>query len=284
MQARLANQLSDRFFDEFRYRPAPSEVTSWRNSLRRHGERAPARRPDRPGDPRRAQAAAVVEAPRRADHRLEPDDRRLRGDRRAQAVDRGRPLEHHRLRHRRLRRPPARRSSTRRARSRSTSATCIDTHPAFSDGAIDLDACAYLHNAQHDPKSPLYHADFATLLATNPSFAGDQRRRLRELPRRTASSAPTTAPILDRVASTAFKPAQAPARPRRPGHPQRARVHRSSTSSSSPTTRSSIRSAAPARTSSRSSSSSRAGPAPASRSSRSTSSPSSPSSASGPST
>ena len=32
-QARLANQLSDRFFDEFRYRPAPSEVTSWRNSL-----------------------------------------------------------------------------------------------------------------------------------------------------------------------------------------------------------------------------------------------------------
>jgi hypothetical protein len=32
-QARLANQLSDRFFDEFRYGPAPSEVTSWRNSL-----------------------------------------------------------------------------------------------------------------------------------------------------------------------------------------------------------------------------------------------------------
>jgi hypothetical protein len=32
-QARLANLLSDRFFDEFRYRPAPSEVTSWRNSL-----------------------------------------------------------------------------------------------------------------------------------------------------------------------------------------------------------------------------------------------------------
>ena len=32
-QARLANQLSDRFFDEFRYRPAPSEVESWRNSL-----------------------------------------------------------------------------------------------------------------------------------------------------------------------------------------------------------------------------------------------------------
>ena len=62
----------------------------------------------RPGHPRRAQAAALVEAPRRHDHRLEPDDRRRRGHRRAQAVDRGRPLEHHRLRDRRLRRPAAR--------------------------------------------------------------------------------------------------------------------------------------------------------------------------------
>lgn len=32
-QARLANLLSDRFLQEFRYRPAVSEVTSWRNSL-----------------------------------------------------------------------------------------------------------------------------------------------------------------------------------------------------------------------------------------------------------
>jgi hypothetical protein len=32
-QARLANMLSDRWFEEFRYRPSPSEVTSWRNSL-----------------------------------------------------------------------------------------------------------------------------------------------------------------------------------------------------------------------------------------------------------
>ncbi len=32
-QARLANQLADRFFDEFRYRPPPSEVHAWQNSL-----------------------------------------------------------------------------------------------------------------------------------------------------------------------------------------------------------------------------------------------------------
>jgi hypothetical protein len=32
-QARLANEFSDRFFDEFRYEPEPSEVNFWRNSL-----------------------------------------------------------------------------------------------------------------------------------------------------------------------------------------------------------------------------------------------------------
>jgi hypothetical protein len=33
VQARLANQLADRFFQGFRYKPSPSEVMSWRNSL-----------------------------------------------------------------------------------------------------------------------------------------------------------------------------------------------------------------------------------------------------------
>ncbi len=32
-QTRLANMLSDRWFDEFRYWPSSSEVTPWRNSL-----------------------------------------------------------------------------------------------------------------------------------------------------------------------------------------------------------------------------------------------------------
>src|SRR6476620_5652710 len=33
VQARLANQLADRFFEEFRYKASSSEVMSWRNSL-----------------------------------------------------------------------------------------------------------------------------------------------------------------------------------------------------------------------------------------------------------
>ena len=32
-QARLANQIAERFFHEFRYKPGPSEVRSWQNSL-----------------------------------------------------------------------------------------------------------------------------------------------------------------------------------------------------------------------------------------------------------
>ncbi len=80
-----------------------------------------------------------------------------------------------------------------------------DTHPAFTDGGIDLDACAYLHYATFDPKSPLYHADFATLLATNPSFAGDQTDAFIDfLEARVVG--PDDGSILDRVASTAFRP------------------------------------------------------------------------------
>ncbi len=82
-----------------------------------------------------------------------------------------------------------------------------DTHPAFTDEPpIDLAACAWLHFAQYDPKSPLYHADFATLLATNPSFAGDQRDAFATFLDQRVSGPDEANQILDRVATTAFKP------------------------------------------------------------------------------
>src|SRR5918999_3739843 len=34
VRARLAGQLADRFFDEFRYRPPQNEINAWQNSLR----------------------------------------------------------------------------------------------------------------------------------------------------------------------------------------------------------------------------------------------------------
>ena len=153
----------------------------------------------------------------------------------------------------------------------------LDTHPAFSDDpAIALDACAYLHFAQHDPTSPLYHADFATLLGTNPSFAGDRTSEFASYLDARVAGPDEGGAILDRVAALRLPPAQAPARPRRPGHPQRAGLHAPRRTAGRLQRDHGFGPSAPARTSRRSPSSSPAGPGPGSRSSRSTSSRSSP--------
>ncbi len=49
-----------------------------------------------------------------------------------------------------------------------------DTHTAFADGGIGLDACAYLHNFQHDPADELVAPKHQDILARFPLFAGDQ--------------------------------------------------------------------------------------------------------------
>src|SRR5436190_7761473 len=174
-QARLANMLSDRFFEEFRYRPAPSEVNSWRNSLgamatvlqradlRDQGVLVELKLPlsskrldvlitgSNPNTKR--DSAVIVELKQWTDvGRSNVTD--------CVTVDYGgRPRD---VLH------PSRQVERYQR-------YLLDTHPAFTDEpTIALDACAYLHFAQHDPASPLYHADFETLLDTNPSFAGDR--------------------------------------------------------------------------------------------------------------
>ena len=151
MQARLANQLADRFFDEFRYRPGLSEVNSWRNSL-----------------------GAMA-------HVLQDADLTDQGI----LVELKLPLTSKRLDVMITGSNPATGDSavivelkqwTEVGRSNITDCVTIDyggkardtlhpssqvfqyqrylldTHPAFSDDPmISLDACAYLHNAQHDP-------------------------------------------------------------------------------------------------------------------------------------
>ena len=81
----------------------------------------------------------------------------------------------------------------------------MDTHPAFSDGAIDLQACSYLHNAQFDAKSPLYADGFEALLALNPLFAGNQSSKLADFLDLHVSG-PDDGSVLESVAATAFKP------------------------------------------------------------------------------
>ena len=240
---------------------------------RRDGQRPPAGRSPRPGRPRRAQAAAVLEAPRRPDHGLEPDDRRRCGHRRAEAVDRGRALQRHRLRHRRLRRQASRRAPS--------------VAPGRALPALPARHAPGVHRRAGDRARRLR---LPALRAARPEVAALPRRlrdapghepvvrgrpdRTRSRPSSTPESpAPTTAP------SSIASPPPPSARTSACSTTSRAssatsRSSRCSTNSRSPTTRSWIRSAAPARTSRRSPSSSRAGPAPGSRSSPSTSSPS----------
>lgn len=203
-QARLANQLAARFFDEFRYRPAPSEVTSWRNSLlamaivlqladlRDQGILVELKLPLSSKrldvlitgqNPTTGDAAVVVELKQWTEvGRSNITD--------CVTVDFGGHLVDHLH--------PSRQVAQYQR-------YLVDTHPAFSDGAVALDACAYLHFAQHDPASPLYHADFAQLLATNPSFAGDQRDAFASFLDQRISG-PDDGAILEKVAATAFKP------------------------------------------------------------------------------
>ena len=205
-QARLANMLSDRWFEEFRYRPSPSEVTSWRNSL--------------------SAMAHALQVADLTDQGILVELKMPLSSKRLDVLITGSN-------------PTTKRDAavivelkqwTEVGRSNITDCVTVeyggkprdtlhpsrqvaqyqryllDTHPAFSDDkAIALDACAYLHFAQHDPRSPLYHADFAGLLATNPSFAGDQLDALATfLDERVAG--PDEGEILERVAATAFKP------------------------------------------------------------------------------
>ncbi len=250
----------------------------------RHGPRPPGRRPDRPGHPRRAEAAAELEAPRRHDHRLQPDHRRRLGrHRRAQAVDRGRPLEHHRLRHRRLRRQAARHAPS-VAPGRAVPALPPGHAPRVLGRPGDRARCLRLPALRAArPEVAAVPRRLRRPPRHEPGLHRRPGRRVRDLPRRSASPVPTKATILDRVAATAFKPHK------------RLLDHVARVIRNEPTFTlldeqlvaynailDSVR--APARTSRTSSSSSKAAPAPASRSSRSTSSPSWPSAGSARST
>ena len=197
-------------------------------------------------------------------------------------MDRGRAVEHHRLRDRRVRRQaeghlhPSRQVAQYQR-------YLLDTHPAFSDAgdrarrlrlpalrAARSDVAAVPRRLRDAPRD-------------EPVVRGRPGRRSsrRFLDQRVAG--PDEGSILERVAATAFKPHK-----RLLDHV--ARVIRNEPAftllDEQLVAYNAIldRSARPARTSRRSSSSSRAARAPASRSSRSTSSPSSPSSASGRST
>ncbi len=205
VQARLANQLADRFFEEFRYRPGQSEVNSWRNSLgamanvlqladlRDQGILVELKLPLSSkrldvlitgSNPTTGDAAVVIELKQWTEvgrsNISECVSVAFGGGHQKDTLHPSKQVSQYQR-------------------------YLQDTHPAFSDGAIALGACAYLHFAKYDPSSPIYAADFKTLLATNPAFAGDQTSDLIDfLEARVAG--PDDGSILERVAATAFRP------------------------------------------------------------------------------
>jgi hypothetical protein len=205
VQARLANQLSDRFFQEFRYKPAPSEVMSWQNSLaamanvvqladlRDQGIIVELKLPLSSkrldvmitgSNPAVGDAAVIVELKQWTEvGRSNITDCvtvKYGGGHEKDALHPSRQVAQYQR-------------------------YLLDTHPAFSDGAIELNACSYLHFAKYDPTSPLYHADFETLLALNPLFTGSSVNKLAGFLEEHVVG-PDDGSILERVVATSFKP------------------------------------------------------------------------------
>ncbi|MFN8623001.1 MAG: DUF2075 domain-containing protein [Chloroflexota bacterium] len=202
-QARLANLLSERFLEEFRYRPATSEVNSWRNSL---GVLATVLQNGDLTDQGILVELKLPLSSKRLDVMITGTNR-VTGDaavivelKQWTAIGRsnipecvtvdmgGRWIDHLH--------PSKQVSQYQRY--------LADTHPAFEDATITLDACAFLHNAQGHELAALTQPTFADLLATNPSFAGDQRGDLVDFLVRRVEGPDEGNEILGRVASTAF--------------------------------------------------------------------------------
>ncbi len=200
---RLATQLSARFFQEFRYRAPESEVLAWRNSLAAMANVL--------------QLADLTDQGVLVELKLPLSSKRLdvlltgsspTGDaavivelKQWTAVESsnitdcvvvnmgGRDIDHLH---------PSRQAAQYQR-------YLLDTHPAFSDGGVALDACAYLHYAKNDPSSPLFGPQFAPLLAVNPSFTGDHVDEFATY-LDTRVGGPDDGSVLDKVATSEFRP------------------------------------------------------------------------------
>ncbi len=201
---RMAGQLSDRFFQEFRYRASESEVLAWRNSL---GAMASvlqlADLTDQgilvelklPLSSKRLDVLVTGSNPTTGDAAVVVELKQWTHVEASNITDcvvvnmGGRDIDHLH---------PSRQAAQYQRYLQ-------DTHPAFSDGGIALDACAFLHYAKEDPNSPLVGPQFASLLAVNPSFTGDHVDDFATyLEERVVG--PDDGSILEKVARAEFRP------------------------------------------------------------------------------
>ncbi|MBI3890351.1 MAG: DUF2075 domain-containing protein [Candidatus Wallbacteria bacterium] len=206
VQARLATHLSDRFFQEFRYKPPLSEVNAWRNSL---GAMANVLQL---ADLRDQGVLVELKLPlssKRLDVMLTGTNP-IVGDAAViielkQWTEVGRSnisdcvtVEYAGGHEKDVLHPSKQVAQYQRYLQ--------DTHPAFSEGEIELNACSYLHNAQRDPSSPLYADDFEALLALNPMFTGTDVNKFASFLEEHVVGADDDNRILEKVAATAFHP------------------------------------------------------------------------------
>ena len=172
-QNRITETLRGAFFDHFGFDPSPSELRSWRNSLKalanalRYGDfldhglflefQLPmsSRRIDAlvAGQDHDGRAGAVLIELKQWDHAEASDVPDCVG---VLYGGRIRDQLH----------PSAQVGQYRQYLS--------DTHTAFHDANISLNACAFLHDFPYDPQSDLYDRRYAHLLGVYPLFAGDR--------------------------------------------------------------------------------------------------------------
>lgn len=172
-QNRIAEKLKENFFRELRYQPSPSEVRSWQNSLRAMSQVL--------------QYAKLEDQGILLEYQLPLSSKRLdcmitgksdHGDKQAVIVEL-KQWEHVSLSNiedcvvtflggrKRDELHPSRQVGQYRD-------YLVDNHTAFSDGAIDLSACAYMHNAQYSQDDPLFDPVYGDITTQFPIFTGDQ--------------------------------------------------------------------------------------------------------------
>lgn len=177
VRSRISEKLSDSFFRHFRFHPSPNEVRAWQNSLRAmcnviqygslmdHGVileyQLPlsSRRLDcmLTGKSATAEPNAVIVELKQWDE-TEPSS--IDGCVTTFLGGRKRDVLHPSVQvgqyHQYL----------------------VDCHTVFSDGAVALASCSYLHNLQYDPSNELFSDRHAQALAEFPVFTGDQSTEL----------------------------------------------------------------------------------------------------------
>ncbi len=203
---RLASRLSDRFFEEFRYKAPRSEVGAWQNSLRAMASvlqladlrdqgilvelQLPltSKRLDclvTGSDQVRGEGAVIIELKQWS----ETGRSNITDCVTTQLGGRERDTLH-----------PSRQAE-------SYQRYLLDTHTAFADGALALDACAYLHNHPDDPGSPLFDPPFRAVTERHPLFTGGKAGELADF-LDTRVNGPDEGSILERVADATFRPSK----------------------------------------------------------------------------